>query len=480
MKIGIDIDNVISSFDNALLKEYMKHDKTLRNSGIVDEMAKDIRQGMFDWSSEEESRFYNENIERIVSNLKPIRNAKETIDKLKLDGNEIYIISGRDNGEYSNLMKMTKEWLSKYQIKYDKLILVNAYEKCAKKEVCIKNNIDVMIDASIKVCSELKDTSTKALLMNTRYNKHDNELERVLSWNDIYEKITLLNTKTDTSKINVIIDTDLDNECDDKFALSYLLMSQNRFNVEAITIAPYQHDNEFLIEEGQEKSYKDAMKICNFLNFDYSNKLFKGACDYLDNEGNVENEAVNKIIEVALKNEKTYIIAIGAITNIAMAIIKEPKIIDKLEIVWLGGHSILSKKNDEYNFEQDVLAVKKVFESKVHLTIIPCKNVASNLVTSIFELEYYLKGKSKLCDYLCSEFYDDGKHGKQTRRVIWDISAVAYLINKDWFEVSYINCPNINEDTSYSLNTSNHKIAVVDYLNTEMIYKDLFSKLKNT
>ena len=30
MKIGIDIDNVISNFDNELLKEYLKHDKELR------------------------------------------------------------------------------------------------------------------------------------------------------------------------------------------------------------------------------------------------------------------------------------------------------------------------------------------------------------------------------------------------------------------------------------------------------------------
>ena len=35
MRIGIDIDNVISNFDDELLREYLKHDKTLRNSGII-------------------------------------------------------------------------------------------------------------------------------------------------------------------------------------------------------------------------------------------------------------------------------------------------------------------------------------------------------------------------------------------------------------------------------------------------------------
>ncbi len=78
MRIGIDIDNVISSFDNALLKEYLKHDITLRNKGIVNENADYIRCGMFDWTLEEDNEFYKENIERIATNLKPIHNAKNT------------------------------------------------------------------------------------------------------------------------------------------------------------------------------------------------------------------------------------------------------------------------------------------------------------------------------------------------------------------------------------------------------------------
>ena len=172
-----------------------------------------------------------------------------------------------------------------------------------------------------------------------------------------------------------------------------------------------------------------------------------------------------------------YILAIGAITNVALAISKEPKIVDRIEIVWLGGHSFLSKDNKEFNFKQDVQAVRNVFESKVKLTIIPCKNVASNLRTSIYELEHFLKGKSELCDYLCQRFYNDGVHGIQERRVIWDISVIAYMINKEWFDTEEVSCPNINNDTSYELTTKNHKITVVNYLNVDKIYRDLFEKL---
>ena len=74
-----------------------------------------------------------------------------------------------------------------------------------------------------------------------------------------------------------------------------------------------------------------------------------------------------------------------------MAIMKEPRIIDKIEVIWLGGHSILIKDNMEFNFRQDIEAVRTVFESKVKLTVIPCKNVASNLKTTIYEIEHHLK-----------------------------------------------------------------------------------------
>ena len=275
----------------------------------------------------------------------------------------------------------------------------------------------------------------------------------------------------------MILDTDTYNECDDQFALAYLLKSQDRFNIEAITIAPYHHDNGISIQEGLDKSYNEIIKICNWLNFNSKNKVFKGSTGYIEDGYSGNNDAVNKIIEIASKNTKTYILAIGAITNVAIALKKAPNIVDKIEVIWLGGNSLLSKDNKEFNFKQDVQAVRTVFESKAKLTIIPCKNVASNLITSIYEVEHFLKGKSELCDYLCQRFYNDGIHGVKERRVIWDISVIAYMINEKWFETEEISCPNIKDDTSYELTESNHKIRVVNYLNVDKIYKDVFEKL---
>lgn len=472
MNIGIDIDNVISNFNEMLIKEFLIHDEELRGTGIINPKLF-VTRGMFDWNEKEIYEFYNTNIERIAKNLGIIENAPEYINKLKAEGHKIYIITGRDNGEYSNPYKMTRDWLKKYNINYDELLLTNAYNSSEKAIVCLGKDIDIMIDDSIHVCNSVNQYGIEALLMDTDFNKQYIGT-RVYNWKEIYEFIS--NYKKE--KVNVILDTDTYNECDDQFALAYMLKNQDIFNIEAITVAPFSHESKKVtIKEGQDLSYKEIIKICNWLNFDSTNKVFRGSMDYMQNGYNENNDAVNKIIKVALKNDKTYILGIGAITNIGLAIKKEPKIIDKIEVVWLGGNEINYKNNLEYNFKQDVEAVKNVFDSKVKLTILPCKEVVSRLKININILKQKLGNKSELCNYLIERFYNDGYHGIQEERVIWDIAVIAYMINKKWFETQELSCPKIKENTSYEMTKNNHKITFITKLNKDKIYEDLFEKL---
>ena len=168
------------------------------------------------------------------------------------------------------------------------------------KDVCKENNIDIMIEDSTQTAVNIEKVGTKVLFMNTRYNKNNENFEKVSNWKEIYSKISKLYKKDkNIDKINVILDTDTYNECDDQFALAYLLKSQERFNIEAITVAPYHHDNNISIIEGNEKSYNEIIKICKYLNFDTTNKVYKGSEDYLQNNYNETTKAVEKIIEIA-------------------------------------------------------------------------------------------------------------------------------------------------------------------------------------
>ncbi len=188
MRIGIDIDNVISNFNEELLKAYLEHDKSLRNTGIINRNSGYIRKGMFDWSEQEEQKFYLENIERIAKNLSVKEDAKKYLDKLRSDGHFICIITGRDNKEYKNPFEMTEKWLAENKIYYDKIIFTNAYLKDEKAQKCLENNIDIMIDDSVSNCKHCLAQNITTFLMDTPYNKYA-DIPRVHNWQEFYNEI---------------------------------------------------------------------------------------------------------------------------------------------------------------------------------------------------------------------------------------------------------------------------------------------------
>jgi len=472
MKIGIDIDNVISNFDDALLEEFLLQDKTLRNSGIVCEY-KYITRGMFDWTENETKDFYNKNIERIATNLNLVKESKEYIDKLKKEGNKIIIITGRDNGEYLNPYQMTKDWLSRQNIYYDKLILTNAYKHHEKADICLEENIDIMIDDSIHVCEECLNKNINTVLFTTKFNKQEKSLKRASSWEEIYKHITNLN------KVNIILDTDANNECDDLFALAYLLKSEDRLKINAVTIAPYSHSNDRNIKKGVDLSYKAVKDIFDLCNFESSNMIFKGSTDYFKNGYFEENNAIKRMAEIISDNDLTYILAIGAITNIAVLLKLYPTLKNKIKVIWLGGNSLYSDNKYEYNFKQDVEAVRFVYDANIDLTVIPCTGVADKLLTNIEELKKRLNIGGGLGKYLYERFYNDGYHSITEERVIWDISVIAYMINSNWFEMKKISSPNIDKNLIYIRTSNKNEISFAVELNSKEIYKDLFSKIGN-
>ncbi len=269
-------------------------------------------------------------------------------------------------------------------------------------------------------------------------------------------------------KYNVILDTDIGNSWDDQFALAYLLKSEDLFNVEAITIEPSKHTESESVIDNQELSYNEVLTISKLLNKDIENKIYRFS----------NMESVEKIIEIVNKNDKTYILAIGGLSNISLAMKKDSKIVNKIEIIWLGGNSLEYGNNKEFNFMQDTDATMKVINSNVNMTIIPARNVAIDLMIKFEELEQRFDMNYELSKYLCNRFVNDNFYGIKTQRVIWDISVIAYLINKDWFETKEIKGLSLSDDFKYYIDSSKTTKTIVEKLDNNKIYDDLFEVLK--
>jgi len=407
------------------------------------------------------------------------KDAKKYMNKLLKDGHKLYLISHRTKPHYTKPFKVTEKWLKDNNINYTKLILSKSINK--SKE-CKEHNIDIMFDDSRINCHMLQENNINCYLMATNYNlRNIDELKIVNNWKELYEVVSNMEKK------KIILDTDMYNEIDDQFALIYLMKSLDVFDLEAITIAPFNksgYANTQTIEEGTEKSYETTIKILDMLDKEeYKDKVYKGAIKYYK-DCKETNSAVEKIIEIARKNEKTTILAIGAISNVALAIEKAPDIINKIKVVWLGGNSFLTKDNSEFNFRQDIEAVQKVFSSKVELVVIPCRNVASNLTTTIYELKHYLNEKNELNKYLCDifikckkAFMKEAKDEVASSKTLWDLSAIAYEINADWFKTEAVSCPNILDNGLYEETVDNHNVVFVNDLYRNKIYQDFFIKM---
>ncbi len=244
--------------------------------------------------------------------------------------------------------------------------------------------------------------------------------------------------KAPEENVDIILDTDTFNELDDQFAIAYLLHYTDRINLKGFTVAPFENKKLVkTISEGQEKSKREIEKILRLANrTEYVDKIYTGAVNFMKDESNpVESEAARFIVEES-KNynaeRRLYVVGIGAITNIASAILLDPSVTDRIVVVWLGGASHGWWINCEYNMYQDYAAVRVVFQSTVPLVQIPAHGVLMNFCTTKYELIHWLQGKNELADYLCKNAIrvaeENSAYGAWSR-VIWDVAAIAFLVS---------------------------------------------------
>ncbi len=173
-------------------------------------------------------------------------------------------------------------------------------------------------------------------------------------------------------RVDVILDTDTYNEIDDQFALSYMLRSPEKLNVKAIYAAPFHNEKSDGPADGMEKSYQEILNILELAGrAELKQEVYRGSLRYLpDEETPVDSPAAANLAERAMEytpDRPLYVAAIGAITNIASAILMNPEIIDRIVVVWLGGNAHNWPDSHEFNLFQDIAAARIVFGCGVAL-----------------------------------------------------------------------------------------------------------------
>jgi inosine-uridine nucleoside N-ribohydrolase len=337
--------------------------------------------------------------------------------------------------------------------------------------------------------------------------------------------------------VRVIIDTDTANEIDDQYALAWALLSPERINLVGVTAVPFsfQHHQEDLIKsvnilknggpkndveekfmgglggwaqrivdagrtaedvkfvappEGVELSYQEILTIFDKCGVDPKGKVFRGAPKYLpDFDSPVETEATQFIIEQARdrNNGPVYILAMGALTNIASALLVAPDIIDNIVVVWTASFPSYTPFCNEpsLNLVQDRLASQLLFECGVPHVYLPGYHVGARLSLSYPEMEQFVKPKGDIGAYLWHLYTNNPLHdmfaitNQETKTwVIWDVINVAWLFDDSYVSMHTTTSPALNDELYWEMDPSRHLMAEAYDLNRDAIFEDIFKTLE--
>ncbi|MBR3211057.1 MAG: hypothetical protein IKF71_03875 [Bacilli bacterium] len=178
MRIGVDMDDTICRTTEMVHERLEKYAETIHLNPLDIMNDEDLRE-----------KFFSVCAEDIYKNAEIKRSVKDVLKRLKSKGNEIYIITAREDNIFSSHLSaydVTKTWLDEHEIPYDKII-TSAYG-IHRAEVCKEEKIDLMIDDNPYNFKELQSMGVSCLLFDDR-EKYVLKEDYVTNWLDIEKYI---------------------------------------------------------------------------------------------------------------------------------------------------------------------------------------------------------------------------------------------------------------------------------------------------
>jgi len=307
--------------------------------------------------------------------------------------------------------------------------------------------------------------------------------------------ITAASSTVLAEKTRVILDTDANNELDDQHAIAYTLFNGNDFEVEAITV------NRTSGGGPVENHYAEADRVVKLCDLDGKIKVLTGADgnfdeikDDLANPNHDGHEAVDYIIKQAHvpSDNKLVLLPIGKLTNIALALKKDPSIASKVRIVWLGSNY---PARGEYNQDNDLPSVNYVLDSDAPFEIALVRygkpSGTAAVKASLTEIKQKMPGLgphiatpvagrhggefNNFGDYSVNLFSEMGHES----RALFDVAAVAIVKNPSWASSSTIPAPKLVGKNWGGRPWNTREIVLWEDFDREKIMSDFYQTMQN-
>lgn len=282
--------------------------------------------------------------------------------------------------------------------------------------------------------------------------------------------------------VRVITDTDAKNEADDPFAIVQTLLSPKLDNVGFIAA----HYGERVGEDTAAQSYCELETIFEKMHLPTEGNLYMGASHAMpDRNTPVDSPGARLIIREALRDDARplFVTFMGPLTDLASALLLEPRIEGRLTAIWIGGGKY-PEGGMEFNLGNDIHAANVVFASKLELWQVP-KNVYEQMPVSLAELEYRVRPCGEVGAYLCDQLeahaHTPGPLKSNFRSgetwVLGDSPAVGLILYETRFEYEYRPAPFITQEMAYLHTGLNRALRVYKNVDCRLILEDFYAKL---
>lgn len=300
---------------------------------------------------------------------------------------------------------------------------------------------------------------------------------------------------TGVPRARVIIDNDFSGDPDDLFQLVHSLLSP-AVEIRAVIASHLRPGDPF--DSGPataQNAAAVARDVFARMGVESTGLIVAGSDAALrDRSTPIESDAVDAIIREALRGDSTtplFYLAGGGLTDLASACLIEPRVADRLTLVWIGGaeHSDLATPPPgampiEYNLLIDLAAAQYLFEdSGVPIWQVP-RDVYRQCLVSDAELRLRVAAAGELGAYL----YDEVRHvvaGSSDTYVLGDSPLVLLTALQSPFDADASSSryevratPALREDGGYAHRAEARPMRVYTWVDTRLMFEDFFLKLR--
>ncbi|MDQ2712880.1 MAG: nucleoside hydrolase [Acidobacteriota bacterium] len=284
------------------------------------------------------------------------------------------------------------------------------------------------------------------------------------------------------SKTSVILSTDVGNEIDDQWAITYMMLSPS-FDVKGIISA----HGPSLPDPSAHYTYKILVDVVERrLGMLSHPPLFEGSSQPLaDRQTPRSNAAVDFIIETSKSfssENRLTVLTIGAATDVASALLQDPTLRDRITVVAMGFKN-LTEGGKEFNIENDPKAWQVILDSDVPVVIGSADVCHADLAMMFDHARDLLAKRGPIGAWLWQEFQEwYFRNVKPWRKddfskpwVIWDTVVMAY--KQGMTAQKQIARPHMRDDLSFDMSGTGRTITWITNIDSKRMWEDFGNKL---